>query len=133
MEELWEADRDSTWFSVANLVQSDRDQHTLGFQKEEHTLGASCAWLLGRVELFATLWTVACQAPLSMGFPRQEHWSGWLLLSPGGSLYTSTKRLYLSFQASEFRATSGQAHQDCLSQEPLKSAAFCSNSHVICV
>ena len=26
--------------------------------------------------LFATLWTVACQAPLSMEFSRQEHWSG---------------------------------------------------------
>ena len=24
----------------------------------------------------ATPWTVACQAPLSMEFPRQEHWSG---------------------------------------------------------
>ena len=24
---------------------------------------------------FATPWTVACQAPLSMGFPRQEYWS----------------------------------------------------------
>ena len=29
-----------------------------------------------RVQLFATLWTVARQAPLSMGFSRQEHWSG---------------------------------------------------------
>ena len=29
----------------------------------------------GRVQLFATLWTVAHQAPLSVGFPRQEHWS----------------------------------------------------------
>ena len=28
------------------------------------------------VRLFATLWTVARQAPLSMGFPRQEYWSG---------------------------------------------------------
>ena len=27
------------------------------------------------VRLFATLWTVACQVPLSMGFSRQEHWS----------------------------------------------------------
>ena len=26
---------------------------------------------------------VACQAPLSMGFPRQEYWSGLLFLSPG--------------------------------------------------
>ena len=27
-------------------------------------------------QLFATPWAVACQAPLSMGFPRQEYWSG---------------------------------------------------------
>ena len=31
---------------------------------------------LNRVQLFATPWTVACQAPLSMGFSRQEYWSG---------------------------------------------------------
>ena len=31
---------------------------------------------LGRVQLFVTLWTVSCQAPLFMGFPRQEYWSG---------------------------------------------------------
>ena len=29
-----------------------------------------------RVGLFVTLWTVACQTPLSMGFSRQEYWSG---------------------------------------------------------
>ena len=28
------------------------------------------------VWLFVTLWTVACQPPLSMGFPRQEYWNG---------------------------------------------------------
>ena len=28
-------------------------------------------------------WTVARQAPLSMGFPRQEYWSGLLFPSPG--------------------------------------------------
>ena len=32
--------------------------------------------LLSRVWLFATPWTVARQAPLSMGFSRQEYWSG---------------------------------------------------------
>ena len=32
---------------------------------------------------FVTPWTVACLAPLSMGFPRQEYWSGLLLPSPG--------------------------------------------------
>ena len=29
-----------------------------------------------RVQLFGTLWTVALQAPLSMGFSREEYWSG---------------------------------------------------------
>ena len=29
-----------------------------------------------RVRLSATLWTIACEAPLSMGFSRQEYWSG---------------------------------------------------------
>ena len=31
---------------------------------------------LSHVRLFATPWTVACKAPLSMGFPKQEYWSG---------------------------------------------------------
>ena len=38
---------------------------------------------LSRVRLFVTLWTEACQAPLSMGFPRQEYWSGLPFSSPG--------------------------------------------------
>ena len=32
---------------------------------------------------FATPWTVACQAPLSMEFPRQEYWSGLPFPPPG--------------------------------------------------
>ena len=31
---------------------------------------------LSCVQLFVTIWTVACQVPLSMGFPGQENWSG---------------------------------------------------------
>ena len=38
---------------------------------------------LSRVRLFATPWAVARQAPLSMGFSRQEYWSGLPFLSPG--------------------------------------------------
>ena len=38
---------------------------------------------LSHVRLFATLWTVAHQAPLSMGFTRQEYWSGVPFPSPG--------------------------------------------------
>ena len=32
---------------------------------------------------YVTPWTVACQAPLSMGFPRQEYWSGLPFPFPG--------------------------------------------------
>ena len=39
--------------------------------------------ILSPVQLFATSWTVACQAPLSMEFSRQEYWSGWPFPSPG--------------------------------------------------
>ena len=35
------------------------------------------------VRLFATPWTVTRQAPLSMGFPREEYWSGLLNPPPG--------------------------------------------------
>ena len=36
-----------------------------------------------RVQLFVTPWIVAQQAPLSMGFYRQEYWSGWPCPLPG--------------------------------------------------
>ena len=39
--------------------------------------------VLSRVRFFATPWTVARQTPLSMGFPRQEYWSGLPFPSPG--------------------------------------------------
>ena len=49
-----------------------------------------CHWLklgvlssFGRIQLCATLWSIACQAPLSMGFPRKEHWSGLSFPPPG--------------------------------------------------
>ena len=45
-----------------------------------------CACMLSHFSHFqfsATLWTIACQAPLFMGFSRQEYWSGLLCPSPG--------------------------------------------------
>ena len=45
-----------------------------------------CACVLSassRVWFFGTPWTVACQAPLSMGFSRQEYWSGLSCPPPG--------------------------------------------------
>ena len=42
------------------------------------------AHMLSQVQLFATPWTVTCQAPLSMEFSRQEYWSGLPFPTPRG-------------------------------------------------
>ena len=39
--------------------------------------------MLSHVQLFEIPWSVACQAPLSMEFSRQEYWSGYPFPSPG--------------------------------------------------
>ena len=47
-----------------------------------------CAWVLScfsPVQLFASLWTVACQVPLSMASSRQEYWSRVAIASSRGS------------------------------------------------
>ena len=42
-----------------------------------------CVDMLSRGHLFATPWTVVLQAPLSLGFSRQEYWSGLPFPAPG--------------------------------------------------
>ena len=54
----------------SNLISNGR------FQSSAGGVCAVRAQLLSRVWLFATLWTRARQAPLSMGFSRQEYWGG---------------------------------------------------------
>ena len=46
----------------------------------QHGAGGGLVAELGLT--LGTPWTVACQAPLSMGFPRQEYWSGLPVSSP---------------------------------------------------
>ena len=62
-----------------------------------------------------TLWTVTHQAPLSMGFSRQEYWSGLPFPPPGhlpdpainpGALVWQENSLLLSLQGSQFRKSS---------------------------
>ena len=64
-----------------------------------------CVKSLSRVQVFATLWTVAHQAPLSMGFSRQQYWSGLPFPSPGD----------LPNPGIELRSP---LHADALSSEP---------------
>ena len=52
-----------------------------------------------RVRLFATTWTVAYQAPPSMGFSRQEYWPGLPVPSPGDLPDPGIKPRYPTLQA----------------------------------
>ena len=60
------------YFSISSLVEQN---HTI-FRAERYTTMHVCAQLLSCVQLLATPWTVAHQAPLSLEFSRQEFWSG---------------------------------------------------------
>ena len=51
-----------------------------------------------RVWLFSTLWTEAHQAPLCMGFSRQEYWSGLRCPPPGDLPYPGTEPMSLAWQ-----------------------------------
>ena len=72
-----------SWMNEGNLRQSFQPPcfwvkvDILNILVRAHTQSLSC------VRLFATQWTVARQAPLSMGFPKQEYWSGLSFLSMG--------------------------------------------------
>ena len=60
----------------------------LTFQKKMLKYNCYCLYLFFKnirenVRIFLTPWTAACQAPLSMGFSRQEYWSGWPCPPPG--------------------------------------------------
>ena len=61
-----------------------------------HACVLSC---FSRVRFFETLWTVARQAPLSMGFSRQEYWSGLPFASPGDLPDPGIKSASLALQA----------------------------------
>ena len=56
-------------------------------QKEKHQYSIVIVKSLSCAQLFATPWTAAHQAPPSMGFSRQEYWSGVLLPSPKFRMY----------------------------------------------
>ena len=62
------------------------------------------------VRLFATLWTVAHQAPLSMGFSRQEYWRGLPCPPPGDLSDSGIKHASLKSLALASTITAWEAH-----------------------
>ena len=77
---------------------------------------ACCVYVLSHVQLFVTPWTVACQAPLSMEFSKQEHWSGLPFPTPGDlpSPGIETVSLVSSALAGEFFTTVLSGKPKCL-------------------
>ena len=77
---------------------------------------------LSRVRLFATRWTVAYQASPSMGFSRQEYWSGLPFPSPG------------DLPDPGIEPGSPALEADALTSEPpmLFLILFCSMSQILC-
>ena len=71
----------TNWLSVVSVFRSL--QEMMDFKP---LIVSSCAYVGAVTSLvsdFVTPWTVACQAPLSMGFSRQEYWSGLPCTPPG--------------------------------------------------
>ena len=59
-----------------------REHHSCTHSPELCPLPNCCCCCLVVSDSFVTPWTVAHQAPLSIGFPRQEYWSGLPFFSP---------------------------------------------------
>ena len=76
------------------------------------------AQLLSPLRLFAIAWTVARQAPLSMGFSRQEYWSGLPFLSPRDLPDPGTEPMSPASQA------------DSLPLEPLEKSYYLLVKHI---
>ena len=89
-----------------------------------------------RVRLFATPQTVAYQAPPSMGFSRQEHWSGLLFPSPGDLSDPGIKHGSSALQADSLpsvpqrRSSSGQNYKSkrCANPDAHRSTRYSSQA-----
>ena len=105
------------WLLATPWTAAYQSPPSMGFSRQEYWSGVplpsprwyQCCWsmerkkvkvkLLSCVRLFATPWTVAHQAPLSMGFSRQGYWSGLPFPSPGDFLYPGMEPGSLALQA----------------------------------
>ena len=83
------------WQVICSLRQTNvKQQWAKIFPRERvHDCVLSSAWF------FVTPWTVAHQAPLSMGFSRQEYWSGLSFPPPGDLPSPGTEPMSLAFPA----------------------------------
>ena len=93
--QLWKGGVGSgTWIVLASRVCSEVTTVTSGWKPRMPVETSPALWgacSVVSVRLFVTPWTAAPQAPLSMGFSRQEYWSGLQFPSPGALPDTGIK------------------------------------------
>ena len=79
---------------------------------------------LSRVRLLVTPWTAAYQAPPSMGFSRQEYWSG--VPSPSPCIFSKLSLIILSFgnQNTNFGEGNGTPLQYSCLENPMGEGAW---------
>ena len=93
------------------------------------------ACMVNHIWLFVTPWTIACQAPLSMGFSRKEYCSGLACphpgdcSPPGSSVHGILQaRIVEWFAISSSRGSSRPRDQTCVSSSPSLSSKFFTTS-----
>ena len=72
-----------------------------------------CVRVLSHVQLFAAPWIIAHQAPLSMEFSRQEHWSGLPFPSPGDLPDPGIKFVSCIGRQTLYHCSTWEAQQGC--------------------
>ena len=77
------------------------------------------------VQLYLTLWTVACQAPLSMRFSRQEYWSGLPFSAPGDLMGPGMKPRSPALQADSSPSELLWKHKDLINIMKVKGSLKC--------
>ena len=87
--------------NMAGIYRNGRNHWLLYLQAISAPYTDRCCCLVTNLclSLFATPWTVARQAPLSMGFSRQEYWSGLPFPSPGIFPIQGSNLQFLHWQA----------------------------------
>ena len=124
---IWFASRQHGWLwltAIRHLLLSVEEKNTKGVlgtelcpppkSDAEALTPADSLQLLSHDQLFVTPWTVARQAPLSMGFSRQEYWSGLPFPSPGDLPDPGIKPASPALAFRDKAATQGLTQASCI-------------------
>ena len=103
--------RQQTWgaLTIPHFSVKETGNYTMNSSEASPLKKNACYWItqisavarnrISSLQLFVTPWTVAHQAPPSMGFSRQEHWSGLTFSFPGDLPHPGIEPRFPTLQA----------------------------------